>query len=106
MEHNNQDLGLVAGAKLKCLLKERGMTQEDFADEFGVDVRTIRRWVKGGMYDLRQLQQIADFLKLTFLLSSLNGRIDFYTSEEQDKSCPVSFLLFCAIIKSQKQRRR
>ena len=40
------------------------MTQEDFADEFGVDVRTIRRWVKGGMYDLRQLQQIADFFEI------------------------------------------
>ena len=64
MEHNHQDLGLVAGAKLKCLLKERGMTQQDFADEFGVDVRTIRRWVKGGMYDLRQLQQIADFFEI------------------------------------------
>ena len=64
MEHNNQDLGLVAGAKLKCLLKERGMTQEDFAFEFGVDVRTIRRWVKGGVYDLRQLQQFADFFEM------------------------------------------
>ena len=47
MEHNHQDLGLVAGAKLKCLLKERGLTQEDFADKFCVDVRTIRRWVNG-----------------------------------------------------------
>ena len=64
MERNNQDLGLVAGANLKHLLKERGMTQEDFADEFGVDVRTVRRWVKGNLYDLRQLQQIADFFEI------------------------------------------
>lgn len=64
MGRNNQDLGLVAGANLKHLLKERGMTQEDFADEFGVDVRTVRRWVKGNLYDLRQLQQIADFFEI------------------------------------------
>ena len=67
MEHNHQDLGLVAGAKLKCLLKERGLTQEDFADKFCVDVRTIRRWVNGGMHDLRQIQQIADFFFFFFL---------------------------------------
>lgn len=64
MERNNQDLGLVAGANLKHLLTERRMTQEDFADEFGVDVRTVRRWVKGNLYDLRQLQQIADFFEI------------------------------------------
>ena len=64
MEHDYQDLGLAAGAKLKCLLKERRLTQEDFAYEFGVDVRTVRRWVGGGVYDLRQIQQIADFFEI------------------------------------------
>ena len=42
----------------------RKFTQEDFADKFCVDVRTIRRWVNGGMYDLRQIQQIADFFEI------------------------------------------
>ena len=61
MGHSKHDLGRVAGENLRRLMKERGMTQEDFAYEFGVSVRTVQRWVSGKIYDLRQIQQIADF---------------------------------------------
>ena len=61
MEHNSLDLGSVAGANIKRLMKGKGMTQEAFADAFGCDVRTVQRWVKGNIHDLRQLQQIAAF---------------------------------------------
>lgn len=61
MGQSEHDLGRVAGENLRRLMKERGMTQEDFAYEFGVSVRTVQRWVKGNIYDLRQIQQIADF---------------------------------------------
>ena len=46
MEQNIKDLGLVAGANLKRLIKNSEYkTQEEFAFEFGTDVRTVGRWV-------------------------------------------------------------
>ncbi len=38
---------LTMGRYLKRKLKETGMTQQDFGDEFGCDVRTVSRWLKG-----------------------------------------------------------
>ena len=61
MERKSQDLGLVAGANLKRLLKETGRTQEDFADEFYYDVRTIRRWIRNGIDSISLIEKIADF---------------------------------------------
>ena len=64
MERNSKDLGLVAGANLKCLIKESGMTQEDFAWEFGADARTVRRWLSKGIKNLDTIGYIADFFKV------------------------------------------
>ena len=49
MEQNIKDLGFVAGANLKRLIKNSEYkTQEEFAFEFGTDVRTVGRWVNKG----------------------------------------------------------
>ena len=62
MEQNIKDLGLVAGANLKRLIKNsKYKTQEEFAFEFGTDVRTIGRWVNNGIKNLDTIQQIAAF---------------------------------------------
>lgn len=62
MEQKRKDLGLVAGANLKRLIKESGYrTQEAFAYEFGTDVRTVGRWINNGIKNLDTLQLIADF---------------------------------------------
>ena len=62
MEHTYQDLSLVAGANLKRLIKNsKYKTQEEFAFEFGTDVRTIGRWVNKGIKNLDTIQQIAAF---------------------------------------------
>ena len=68
MEQNIKDLGLVAGANLKRLIKNSEYkTQEEFAFEFGIDVRTIRRWVNKGIKNLDTIQQIADFFGIDAL---------------------------------------
>ncbi|MBR1676239.1 MAG: helix-turn-helix transcriptional regulator [Clostridia bacterium] len=65
MERNSQDLGLVVGANLKRLIKDsKYRTQEEFAFEFGVDDRTVRRWISKGVYDIRVIQQIAYFFEI------------------------------------------
>ena len=62
MEHTYQDLSLLAGANLKRLIKNsKYKTQEEFAFEFGTDVRTVGRWVNKGIKNLDTIQQIAAF---------------------------------------------
>lgn len=62
MEQNIKDLGLVAGANLKRLINNsKYKTQEEFAFEFGTDVRTVGRWIRGGINSLATIQQIAAF---------------------------------------------
>ena len=63
MEQKNKDLGLVAGANVKRLIKEWG-TQEEFASEFGADVRTVGRWVNQGIDKLSIIGEIAEFFKI------------------------------------------
>lgn len=66
MELKSQDLGLVVGANLKRLIKEsKYRTQEAFAFEFGCEDRTLRRWLGKGLYNLKTIQEIADFLKIS-----------------------------------------
>ncbi len=56
--------GQKVGAKLKKLLKERNLTQEEFADKFGTTSRTVRRWIKD-FPNLATLEQLADFFGIS-----------------------------------------
>ena len=65
MEQKNKALGLVVGANLKRLIKESKYgTQEEFAFEFGADVRTVGRWINCGIDKLSTIIQIADFFEI------------------------------------------
>ena len=53
------------GQFLKRLRKEKGMTQEQFAEMMGVSGRTVSRWETGSnMPDLDILIQIADYYEV------------------------------------------
>ena len=68
MEHIYQAPALLAGANLKRLIKNsKYRTQEEFAFEFGTDVRTVGRWVNKGIKNLDTIQQIADFFVIDAL---------------------------------------
>ena len=65
MEHIYQDPALLAGANLKRLIKNsKWKTQEEFAFEFGTDVRTVGRWIRGGINSLATIQQLAMFFAI------------------------------------------
>ena len=50
------------GEFLKCLRKERGLTQEQLAERFYISSRTVSRWETGSnMPDLAILIELADF---------------------------------------------
>ncbi|MBO5574277.1 MAG: helix-turn-helix domain-containing protein [Clostridium sp.] len=54
------------GAFLKELRKEKGITQEQMADELGVSGRTISRWETGNnMPDISLLVEIAEFFDVS-----------------------------------------
>lgn len=68
MERKTKDLGLIAGANLKRLIKNsKYKTQEEFAFAFGTDVRTVGRWVNKGIKNLDTLHMIADFFNIDAL---------------------------------------
>ncbi|MBQ8397297.1 MAG: helix-turn-helix transcriptional regulator [Clostridia bacterium] len=53
------------GTFLKELRKEKGLTQEQLAEQFNVSNRTISRWENGNtMPDLSNLVELADFCRV------------------------------------------
>lgn len=62
MRSNEKRLGIIAGKNLKILIKNSDIkTQEKFAYNFGVDIRTVNRWINLGIDSLYTIQQIANF---------------------------------------------
>ncbi len=67
MKQQNQSLSLVAGANLKRLIKEAGLTQGDAAEKlFFSDDSCIRRLIRNGITKIDVIQNIADILGVPF----------------------------------------
>ena len=62
-----EDQALRAGEKLRLLLKEQGLTQEDFAFDFGVDIRNVNRWINEGVKKIRIVQDLAEYFHIGFV---------------------------------------
>ena len=65
---------MVAGKTLRRLIEENYATQEDFAYDYGTDLRTVSRYINQGINKLDIIQELADFFNLTFT--------DFFTDRE------------------------
>ena len=84
MTQNRTELGKVVGANLKRLIKESVYrTQAIFAQEYGVDERTVRRWVSRGIEKVYIIDEIADFFKIDrmSLLSEREEVSPFYRAK-------------------------
>lgn len=53
-----------AGHKLRELLKENDISQEQFAKLFNIDVRTCNRYINIGINKVDVLQQLADYFHI------------------------------------------
>jgi len=51
----------LAGEKLRLLLKENDLTQEEFSKLFGIDVRTCNRFINEGITKVATLEELATF---------------------------------------------
>ena len=84
MTQSRTELGKVVGANLKRLIKESVYrTQAIFAQEYGVDERTVRRWVSQGIEKVYIIDEIADFFKIDrmSLLSEREEVSPFYRAK-------------------------
>ena len=53
-----------AGKNLKRIIKEKGFTQEQFAEQMYVDPTTVRRWLAHGIKDIDTISTIAGFFDI------------------------------------------
>jgi len=56
-----ESLALHAGEKLRILLKEHDLTQEEFAFERYIDIRTVNRWINKGIKNLETIEELAEY---------------------------------------------
>lgn len=55
-----------AGNALRRLIQENYATQEDFADDYGLDIRSVSRYVNSGISKIDTIQELADFFKVDY----------------------------------------
>lgn len=60
------DKRLLAGQNLRRLIKEHGLTQQTFADDFYTDLRNVNRWINNGIKDIDKIQELADYFNVSF----------------------------------------
>lgn len=53
-----------AGKNLKRIIKEKGFTQEQFAEQMYVDPTTVRRWLAHGIKDIDTIITIAEIFDI------------------------------------------
>lgn len=58
---------MKAGQKLKKLINENYSSQEDFAFEYGCDVRTVSRYVNQGIEKIGIIQDLAMHFGVDFM---------------------------------------
>lgn len=58
---------LKAGQKLRQLIQENFRTQEDFAYRYGMELRTVNRYINQGINKVDIIQELADFFNVDFL---------------------------------------
>ncbi len=57
---------LRAGACLKRLIQENYASQEDFAYDYGLELRTVSRYVNSGINKVDTIQELAEFFGVSF----------------------------------------
>lgn len=64
---SNTNYVIAAGLALKSLIKEHYSSQQEFADDFGVELRTVSRYVTAGIRNMVTIEEIADFFGMDLL---------------------------------------
>lgn len=54
-----------AGEVLRRLIKENFPSQEEFAFEFGTDIRTVSRYINKGITKVTTIQELAEYFSIS-----------------------------------------
>ncbi len=57
----------IAGKNLRRLIQDNFASQEDFAYEYGLELRTVSRYINNGINKIDAIQQLANFFKVDFI---------------------------------------
>lgn len=56
----------IAGRTLRRLIQENYSSQEEFAYDYGADVRTVSRYINEGINKVDTIQELAYFFGISF----------------------------------------
>ena len=55
----------IVGKQIAKLRKEKGVKQEELANDVGVSTQAVSKWENGGVPDIELLPKIADFFSVS-----------------------------------------
>lgn len=55
-----------AGNMLRRLIQENYPSQEEFAYDYGLDIRSVSRYINNGINKIDTIQELAEFFKVDF----------------------------------------
>ncbi len=58
---------MKAGQKLRQLISENFRSQEEFAERYGMELRSVSRYINQGINKVDVIQELADFFRVDFL---------------------------------------
>ena len=77
-------LNKIVGMNLKRIIRQsRYRTQEEFAWEYGYELRTVSRWLNGGLDSLGTIEGVARFLGVEPILQV------FEEPKQEKKKCAI-----------------
>ncbi len=57
----------LAGNNLRRLIQANYATQEEFAEDYGVELRTVSRYINAGINKIDAIQELASFFNVDFV---------------------------------------
>lgn len=63
---NNTSPQMIAAAHLRRLIQLHYKTQEQFANDFGIEIRTLSRYLNNGINKIDVIQELALFFDVSF----------------------------------------
>lgn len=63
----NYDAAKQAGEKLRQLIQQNYASQDEFAADFGTDIRNVSRYVNNGINKISLLQELAAFFHISII---------------------------------------
>lgn len=64
---SSSNYSIATGLALKHLIQENYTSQQAFAEDFGVELRTVNRYVASGIGKMVTVEEIADFFEMDLL---------------------------------------